>query len=60
MFDSEMATLLEEEASIIVLLAEAYDGAIVRTVLSQVLVSLLRRVSSASVWFCFAFGRVLR
>ncbi|CAM9901194.1 unnamed protein product, partial [Scytosiphon promiscuus] len=35
MFDAEMATLVAEEASIVVLLAEGFDGAIVRTVLSQ-------------------------
>lgn len=35
-FDAEMATLAAEEASIVVLLAEGFDGAIVRTVLSQV------------------------
>ncbi|CAM9847215.1 unnamed protein product [Pylaiella littoralis] len=34
-FDAEMATLIAEEASIVVLLAEAFDGAMVRTVLSQ-------------------------
>ncbi|CAN0067177.1 unnamed protein product, partial [Ectocarpus fasciculatus] len=34
-FDSELATLVDNEASIIVLLAEGFDGAIVRTVLSQ-------------------------
>lgn len=35
-FDSELATLVAEEASIVVLLAEGFDGAVVRTVLSQV------------------------
>lgn len=35
-FDSELAALVAEEASIVVLLAEAFDGAVVRTVLSQV------------------------
>ena len=35
-FDSELAALAAEEASIVVLLAEGFDGAVVRTVLSQV------------------------
>lgn len=35
-FESEMSTLVAEEASIVVLLAEAFDSAVVRTVLSQV------------------------
>lgn len=35
-FDSELATLVAEEASIVVLLAEGFDGSVIRTVLSQV------------------------
>eukprot|EP00752_Nemacystus_decipiens_P006992 g6271.t1 len=34
-FESELATLVDEEVSIVVLLAEGFDGAVVRTVLSQ-------------------------
>eukprot|EP00903_Cladosiphon_okamuranus_P006970 g6784.t1 len=34
-FDSELALLVAEEASIVVLLAEGFDGAVVRTVLDQ-------------------------
>lgn len=37
-FEAELTVLVDDDASIVVLLAEAFDGAIVRAILSQVCV----------------------